>query len=240
MAYDRIVKHYDNVVDTYINLPFYLKHEYSDFLLSYIKPLTLDKTVLDIGCGTCHFSELLNAKKLTCVDPSKEMLSERPLLNNQEKHISDGIGFLKNIHSQYDVIILKECLHHFSDEDKLTLLKLCYENANTTIIVARPNDNQYPWFKKAQESFENNSVKISSLKNMLVELNFSFIKETLLVPIKIPSGQWLKMIKNRFWSNLSYVSDIELLKGVHEIQIRDEKEILFNDKIVLMIATHNK
>lgn len=237
MADNRIVQHYDNVVETYIESPFYLKKEYTDFLLSFIKPLTLGKTVLDIGCGTCHFSELLDAKKLICVDPSKEMLFQRPLLKNQEKLVSDGITFLKNTRSQYEIILLKECLHHFSDKDKLILLKDCHENANATLIVIRPNDNQYPWFKQAQDIFENLSVNVSSLINILEELNFSFIKKELIVPIKIPSQQWHKMIASRFWSNLSQISNLELKNAVDDLKLRQEKEIFFEDKIILLIAT---
>ena len=237
MADNRIVEHYDNVVDTYINSPFYLKSEYIHFLSSFIKPLTLGKIVVDIGCGTCHFSELLNAKKLICVDPSAEMLFKRPPLKNQKKYVSNGISFLKNTRSKYDVILLKECLHHFSDRDKLTLLRYCYERASTTIIVFRPHDNQYPWFKKAQEIFEDKSVKISTLVKILGELNFSFTQKELIVPIQMSSKHWQCMLTNCFWSNLSYISKMDLKKEVDGLNLCQDNEIFFNDKIILFIST---
>ena len=236
MANNRILKHYDNVFEVYDTLPFYLKGEYTNFILSFIKPLTVGKTVLDIGCGTCYFSELLNAKKLICVDPSNKMLFKRPLLKNQEKYVSDGIDFLKNTRSQYEIILLKESLHHFSDKNKLTLLKYCYENANTTVLFFRPHDNQYPWFTKAQEIYENESIKTHILINMLEELNFSFIKKELIVPIQISSKQWQKMLMSRFWSNLSRISNLELKNEVDALNLGYEDKIFFEDKMILLIA----
>lgn len=236
MANNRIVKHYDNVFEIYDALPFYLKSECMDFLLSFIKPLALGKTVLDIGSGTCYFSELLNAKKLICVDPSKKMLFKRPLLKNQEKYVSDGIHFLKNTRTQCEIIILKEVLHHFSNKNKLILLKHCHENADITIIVFRPHDNQYPWFKKAQEIYEKHSVKTHLLINMLKELNFSFAQKELIVPIQMSAKQWQEMLMGRFWSNLSRLSNRELKNEIDALKLRCEDEIFFEDKIILLIA----
>lgn len=236
MVNNRIVTHYDNVFEIYDTLPFYSKIEYTNFLLAFIKPLTLGKTVLDIGCGTCYFSELLDAKKLICIDPSKKMLFKRPLLENQQKHVSEGIDFLKNTRSQYEVIILKECLQHFSDKNKLILLKHCYEKANTTVVIFRPHDNQYPWFKKAQEIYEKQSINIHSLINMLEKLNFSIIQKELIVPIQMTSKQWQKMLMSRFWSNLSHISNLELKNEVDTLKLHNENKIFFEDKIILLIA----
>jgi hypothetical protein len=165
------------------------------------------------------------------------MLYQRPQCKNQEKILASGIEFLKNTTNHYEVCLIKECLHHFSNAEQNTLFQICHQKVTTLIIVLRLKDNVYPWFDEAQKSYENTCVDMLKIKKFLKQSGYSTSIKELTVSINLNSNQWIAMLKNRFWSNLENISDTELNQGINEVQKRIEPQVQFNDKVTVLFNT---
>ena len=126
MNYVTKIEQFNELVDGYVKSPFYDKKDCIKQLLDKIKPYTMNKTIVDIGCGTCHFTELLQTKKMICVEPSKKMLFYSPLLKNQEKYLMDGMKFMSKTDFSYDTTIFKESIHLLNSNEQNNIFKACY------------------------------------------------------------------------------------------------------------------
>lgn len=70
------------------------------FLKKIIRNLSIDKTVIDWGCGTCEYARAADlAKKIYAIDVSEEMLKScrEKLINFKNVEIVHGSGFNKEI-----------------------------------------------------------------------------------------------------------------------------------------------
>lgn len=232
-----IVKHFDKVVNAYVKSPFYDNKKHIQQVIEKIKPYTQNKIIVDIGCGTCHFTELLQSKKMICVEPSKKMLFFRPQLNNQEKYPMDGLEFMSKTKFGYDTTIFKESIHYFNSDEQINIFKACHLRSNHIIITTRPKINHYPWFDKAQINFELSCIDIGDVQQRLENLGFSTIEQQISLPIKILRKEWLDLLKKRFWSNLSRFSDEELEYEIGLLDLGQERYITFDDHLTLLIAS---
>ncbi len=102
-------------------------------IFSAVKPRKEDK-VLDIGCGTCEFSELIKSR-YTGIDLNKSFLRkaqkkfpERYLLKMDAK----TLNFKNNF---FDKVLIMNFLHHFNDHDCKTILKEAKRVVKEKIII---------------------------------------------------------------------------------------------------------
>ena len=104
-----------------------------------IKPKE-DEKILDIGCGTCEFSELINSKYIgidlnkSFLKKAKKKFPDRILMEIDAKNINFG-------KKSFDKILMMNFLHHFSDEDCKIILNEAKMVLKNKIVI---EDNIIP------------------------------------------------------------------------------------------------
>lgn len=106
--------------------------------------------VLDLGCGSnltlienlYHFAD-----HITCVDQFSTDSVELPVGSRVEYISCDIVEFLRKNSYKYDLICLFDVLEHFSIEDIVRILTLCYNTLDSggKIIIQVPNADS-PFF----------------------------------------------------------------------------------------------
>ena len=98
-------------------------------------------------------------------------------------------------------------------------------------------DEHYPWFKKAQTTFELSCVDMRDVQQRLEKVGFFTKEQQIIVPVKILTKEWSALLKKRFWSNLSGFSDKELNYEISLLDFGKQKYLHFNDHLSLLIAS---
>lgn len=212
--------------------------------------------ILDLGAGSCRLAEMLLASskcKIVCVDSSPEMLkiSGNSSLKTQTQRLikicTSAQEFVQNCRpNSFDIIILKEVIHHFPRKQLDTLitnLRAILQPNGTVLICTRPQrDIGYPFFNSALEAWAAVQPDYNIYIDSLVKAEYRNIQcSELSLPVQIPLNEWIEFIRARIWSNFSsqYFSDFELEKGINELlrKYSSEQQILsFNEKQVYITA----
>lgn len=122
----------------FLGTPNVLRRNYLKFSRYFVK----GSSVLDIGCGSGVFLEVLNEKgiKGVGVDICDEYINH---CRNKslEVYKEDGITFLKNSKINFDGVFASHIVEHFEPDEVLEFLKLAYEKLNKSgkIILITPN-----------------------------------------------------------------------------------------------------
>ena len=99
--------------------PFIYPHTVRDSLCSFLKTVSNNASVLDLGAGTGIMSEFAYAcrddLKFTAVDPAEGMLKFSPDYIETHKATAEALPFGAE---SFEVILIGEALHHFYDIDK--------------------------------------------------------------------------------------------------------------------------
>ena len=241
--------HYKQASDNYHSAFFYTG-EYETWQLDVIlKILNISETdrLADIGGGTGRFASLIyNKAKLkypvTCVDPSPDMLSQAEQEKGVETICCNAVEFgLRNDQTSYERILLKEVVHHLSEEDFKTafssLFNMLSKNGKV-VICTRPHEVEYPFFQAAHDVWRHNQPPKEYYVTLLEEIGFRVSVSVFDYPAKLNISWWTNMVKNRFWSTFSEFNDNEIVSGINEIYQKYGKSdfVSFTEKYVLIVA----
>ncbi len=116
----------------------YILELWQPFLKETINVLSVDKTVVDLGCGTCEYTQAAkNAKKIYAVDVSSEMLKicRKKLLGfNQAEIILSDIQNFK-LAEPADLMITIGIWEYVSSQDLLNTIKKITRRGSKVIVV---------------------------------------------------------------------------------------------------------
>ena len=241
--------HYKEASDNYHSAFFY-SGEYETWQLDIIlKTLGLSENnrLADIGGGTGRFASLIyNKAKLrypvTCIDPSPDMLSQAKELRGVDTICCNAREFgLRHDQTSYDRILLKEVVHHLSEEDLKTTFSSLFSMLSKdgkVIICTRPHEVEYPFFEAAHNVWRQNQPPKEYYVSLLEEIGFHVSLTVFDYPAKLNIDWWTNMVKNRFWSTFSEFNDNEIASGVNEIYQKYGKSgfVSFTEKLVLIVA----
>lgn len=136
------------------------------FIKKYIKP---NMDILEIGCGTGkllqQIDNLSTNLNLTGIELSNDMLNnaKKKIFNNNISFINSAIeDFLPN--KQYDLIIMKQVLHHLSSKEKIFKKLSEFLKTNGKLIIMTPNDK-----------YQMNIIKFKSINDSLGRISDSMI-----------------------------------------------------------------
>jgi SAM-dependent methyltransferase len=114
--------------------------------------------LVDIGGGTGRFAHLLHEAgglelPALCVDPSAGMLEEAAKLPGIETVCLGGLEFATAGETEgYDRVLIKEVVHHLTDEDLLATFKGVFSQLSpggVCLTCTRPHVVEYPFFAAA-------------------------------------------------------------------------------------------
>ena len=107
------------------------------------------------------------------------------------------------------------------------------------ILSLEAKNNEIPTFslmkKKLQQSFKKETLikkDILKFKKEKIITKFNF-------KVSITKKKYIKMIEQRYISSLLNLNDVQISKGIKEIEIKYKDKITFNDRLNCIMFTKN-
>lgn len=234
------IKNWDN--KTWISSSKYIKF-FNNFLLKQ-KKLNKHSKILDIGCGR---GKLMGALS------SKLKLIHKPIGLDIENHKDfdkrilfkkiNAVKYLNYNKKKFDLILIKQTIHFFTLKEIKQLLNCSYSKLNPEgvilILSLEAKNNEIPTFslmkKKLQRSFKKETLikkNILKFKKEKIITKFNF-------KVSITKNKYIKMIEQRYISSLLNLNDVQISKGIKEIEIKYKDKITFNDRLNCIMFTKN-
>ena len=234
------IKNWDN--KTWISSSKYIKF-FNNFLLKQ-KKLNKHSKILDIGCGR---GKLMGALS------SKLKLIHKPIGLDIENHKDfdkrilfkkiNAVKYLNYNKKKFDLILIKQTIHFFTLKEIKKLLNCSYSKLNPEgvilILSLEAKNNEIPTFslmkKKLQQSFKKETLikkNILKFKKEKIITKFNF-------KVSITKNKYIKMIEQRYISSLLNLNDVQISKGIKEIEIKYKDKITFNDRLNCIMFTKN-
>ena len=225
------LKNWDN--KTWLSSKKYISN-FHIFLKSKFK-FNKDTKVLDIGCGRANIISFLQKKyKFKNKAIGIDILKNKNIKKNIIFKKTDAIDYLKK-NKKYDLIIIKQTIHFFSEKKLISLLELSKNNLNPNgkllIFSLKTKNNKIPCYKNMKQRLNMSLKRDESLlriirKKLLKinETNFNF-------KVSVSKEKYIRMIKNRYISCLLNVSNKKLSEGIDEIKKNFKDQIKFTDTL---------
>jgi ubiquinone/menaquinone biosynthesis C-methylase UbiE len=240
--------HYTNIYSLYNSLH-YQNDNYQNWLLSIIiNELNIipPNFVADIGGGTGIFSnQLFNKANLNnpvlCVDNSADMLKIASQYNGVIIQCDNAQTFVSQ-HKIFDRIILKEMIHHIPilEIDKLFKdIAKCLSKDGICLTITRPVEVMYPLFNKAREIWKKQQPSKETLLEHMRNSGLNITYYSIFKNIIISKENWYNMMRSRFWSTFSYLTDSEIEEGILELEkgiLNNINQIEIIEELILITA----
>jgi len=239
--------HYDRLADSYDENWAYsaaFNRWMSERILDRLD-LQPDDRVVDLGCGTGLFSEALaeRAREVVCVDPSPNMLAQLPqsagtLVPVQASAEDVASGALRLPYERVDAILIKEAIHHFSNQASvLGGLTQLLAPGGRVLVVMLPTTISYPLFRRALEVFEEHQPDPADIAAAMQTAGLAVEVTYEAYQLAFPKERYLTMVRNRYMSLLSEFDDSELEDGVREIELEHPEDVLeFDDRFAFVLG----
>jgi ubiquinone/menaquinone biosynthesis C-methylase UbiE len=244
--YDRIAARYD---DRYKNA--YKPKGIASKLANLIQELKAEK-VLEVGCGTGHWLELLEDKaKVFGIDLSSGMLRKAAARNGKFSLVNGDITALPFSAQSFDLVYCVNALHHFQNRSKFIgeAHKLLRPNGALTVIGLNPQTGQDRWFiyDYFPGTFETDLKRYPSagtIVDWMICAGFNHIDWQIGERIMADrQGEEVLQLSKDFTSQLTLLSEEEYNIGKSRIETvlresaREEKTIIFPVDISLSMVT---
>jgi len=231
------LKNWDN--KTWLSSKSYIS-QFNKFLKTKIN-LNKNSKILDIGCGRANIISALHKKyKFKNKPIGIDIVENKDIKKNIIFKKIDAIKYLKK-NDKYDLILIKQTIHFFSEANLNKLLNLAKKSLNPKgkllIFSLKTKNNKIPCFKKMQIELQK-SLQRDELLFKFIRKNLKKTKESLFkFKVKITTLKYLKMIRSRYISCLLKINKKDLEKGVSEIKSKFQKQIYFMDSLKCIIFT---
>lgn len=137
--------------------------------------------------------------------------------------------------SKCNLIILKEVRHHFDDPAPVynALVQNRLVDNGCILLITRPDDSTgyYPFPKKAHEAWAKGiNVKLEKHIDALKAAGLSNVEvKECPFHVTMKKKEWANLLRAKFWSNLSVLSDTEMDAGIREMNLEEDGDIEFDD-----------
>lgn len=225
------MEHYINK-EEYLNLADFDIGNYKDSLMNLLfEHLELEssknKTFIDLGCGTGETTVFLNKY-------FKRSLGIEPFLQIEESSDST-LDFRQccifEVEETFDILLGKEMLHHV--ENRKDFFDHLYLKINEkSVFITRNENTEIPFCEKGKALFKESQPNLDSIVADIPRDKFFFRISPVDLNFVIKKENFIKLLRNRFFSNISTLTDLEIKNN---IDLLPDQEILeFKDKLLIL------
>lgn len=208
--------------------------DYKDKYLKLIKShlnTSKEKTFLDLGCGHGDFTKLFSTdfKFSYGLEPFLKITNSNDF--NIEFEAIDLFKFNKKV----DILLGKEMIHHI--DNKADFFNKLHEVINEkAVFITRPKFIEIPFFNKALTLFSESQPNQDLILKEVPKDKFKYRVNPYSLTITLKKSDFYFLIRSRFWSCFSEFSDLELNKGIEEIdsKFKDKEIISFKDNLLII------
>ena len=226
------LKNWDN--KTWLSSNSYIS-QFNKFLKTKIN-FDKDSKILDIGCGRANIISALQRKHKFKNKPiGIDIVANKDVKKNIIFKKIDALKYLKK-QKKYDLIIIKQTIHFFSEKNLNHLLNLAQKSLNPKgkilIFSLKTKNNKIPCFKKMKKRLEislrRDERLLRFVKQSLKKVKISSFS----YKVNILKKDYIRMLKARYISCLLHLPRKELLKGISELDHIYKKQIKFTDTLI--------
>ena len=240
MSLGHLIKNWDN--KTWLSSSKYIQN-FNKFLLKNQR-LNQNSIILDIGCGRGGILSYLSSKlKLKQKPIGLDIVSHKDKNKKIIFKKIDGLSFLSSTKKTFDLILIKQTIHLLKNNQIQKLLKLCKKKLNLDgkilILSLDPKNNELPTFLLMKQKLQRSLKKDKKIFDLIIKSNPKTIIKKLIFNVKISKKKYIEMIEKRYISTLLNFTDKQILNGQREINLRYNKDLRFNDKLICLILKNN-
>ena len=202
-----------------------------------------DLQILDIGCGRANIISALQKKYKFKKKPiGIDVVKNGNIKKNIIFKKINALKYLKKTNKKFDLILIKQTIHFFNNNEIKTLLAQAKSQLNNKgqilILTLKTRNNKIPCFKK-MKILLNKSLKKDETILAIVKKNLKKSKESYFkYNVNISSKKYSKMINDRYISCLLSMNQKVLKLGIDEINNKFGNLIKFED--VLKCVSYRK
>ena len=199
--------------------------------------------ILDIGCGRANIISALQKKYKFKKKPiGIDVVKNGNIKKNIIFKKINALKYLKKTNKKFDLILIKQTIHFFNNNEIKTLLAQAKSQLNNKgqilILTLKTRNNKIPCFKK-MKILLNKSLKKDETILAIVKKNLKNSKESYFkYNVNISSKKYSKMINDRYISCLLSMNQKVLKSGIDEINNKFGNLIKFED--VLKCVSYRK
>ena len=199
--------------------------------------------ILDIGCGRANIISALQKKykfkkKPIGIDVVKNSNIKKNIIFKK----INALKYLKKTNKKFDLILIKQTIHFFNNNEIKTLLTQAKSQLNNKgqilILTLKTRSNKIPCFKRMKillnKSLKKDETILAIIKKNLKKSKESYFKYN----VNISSKKYSKMINDRYISCLLSMNQKVLKSGIDEINNKFGRLIKFED--VLKCVSYRK
>ena len=225
------LKNWDN--KTWLSSKSYIS-QFNKFLKTKIN-FNKNSKILDIGCGRANIISALQKKyKFKNRPIGIDVIANKDVKKNIVFKKIDALKYLKK-QEKYDLILIKQTIHFFSNTKLNHLLNLAKNRLNPRgkllIFSLKTKNNKIPCFKKMKIKLQK-SLKRDEYLFKIIKKNLKNTKDFYFnFKVVISKKKYLWMIKSRYISCLLELKEKEVNKGLDEIKFKYKNNIKFVDTL---------
>lgn len=197
-------------------------------------------TVIDIGSGTGFLAERLFSRSelktpVWCVDPSAAM--------QEEAKKKEGVFPVQKSADEFldECVVVDQCFdramcvatpHHFVDAVKIFRCVESILSPGGVFLVMEAGEFTFPWFTKVENrmgAFFGERKEITSAFLRLAKFEVEVTEEN--IDFSVTKSKWYDMLRGRFISGLTELTDEEIEEGIDELQRVKLKDLKPQDDI---------
>jgi len=139
-----------------------------------------------------------------------------------------------------DRLFLKEVVHHIPQAELQAaisdLSKKLPPGGRITIVTRPHSSRHYPFFEAAHRAWAEQQPPSDVFSAMMTNAGMSVAVDTQEFTVRMKTSEWLNMIRSRFWSTFSRMTDDELNHGVAQLEsaLGGKPDLEFQDKLVFV------
>ena len=200
--------------------------------------LNKNTKILDIGCGRANIISFLQKKyRFKNMAIGVDILRNKNTKKNILFKKSNAINFLRE-GRKFDLILIKQTIHLLKFNQIRKLIYICRQRLNLKgkiiIFSLDPERNELPMFSLMKTRINNSLKRDKKIFSLINSLETKIVKKRFNFKVKISKKKYLHMIKEKYISTLLSFSKKQILTGIKEIDLRYNKTLIFNDKLICL------